>query len=315
MTGWIMKEHNVPDSILTVLEEDKMYKQQHNLSNTNIYWKCKCECGQIKTISGRDLRTGHTLSCGCLHKIVCSKKFIKDITNQRFGYLTAISPTEKRKDESVVWKCLCDCGKYTEVPIGNLSSGHTRSCGCQRDKLASNSLIKYIQPGTKYGKLTVLYQDNNCNKNKKVKWICQCECGSIISVEGVKLRNGHTQSCGCLNSKGELKIKQLLNESHIQYEVQKRFEDCKSDKNNFLPFDFYINNSFLLEFDGIQHYQPSNLFGGVKEFKTRQYHDEIKNQFCLKNNIPLKRISYQYLNTLTIEDIMGDKFLFKNYKG
>ena len=40
MTGWIMKEHGVPDSRLTVIEEDKLYKKEHNLSTTSVYWKC-----------------------------------------------------------------------------------------------------------------------------------------------------------------------------------------------------------------------------------------------------------------------------------
>lgn len=29
-------------------------------------WLCKCQCGNTKIVSGRDLRNGHTSSCGCL---------------------------------------------------------------------------------------------------------------------------------------------------------------------------------------------------------------------------------------------------------
>jgi len=28
-------------------------------------WKCQCECGNIVTVTGKDLRSGHTKSCGC----------------------------------------------------------------------------------------------------------------------------------------------------------------------------------------------------------------------------------------------------------
>lgn len=308
MTGWIMKEHGVEESLLTVIEEDKNYKKEHNLSNTNVYWKCKCECGKIKTISGSDIRKGHTLSCGCLHKKVCSEKFLKDITNQRFGYLTAIKDSGKRINESVIWKCRYDCGNIVEIPIGNLTNSHTRSCGCKRNELASNNLIKNIDIGSKYGRLTVLCRDKH-NYYEKIKWICKCDCGTIISVEGTKLRNGHTQSCGCLNSKGEELIKQILNENQITFEAQKRFQDCVSEKGNTLPFDFYIEKQFLLEFDGIQHFKSSSLFGGEKEYLIRQQHDRIKNDYCHKNNIPLKRIPYYALKELTLEDIMGDKYL------
>jgi hypothetical protein len=52
-----------------------------------------------------------------------------DITNQRFGLLTAIKPlTPIVKEER--WICKCDCGKYTEVRKSHLKSGNTKSCGC-----------------------------------------------------------------------------------------------------------------------------------------------------------------------------------------
>lgn len=52
--------------------------------------------------------------------------------------------------------------------------------------------------GNRYHRLLVLYYAYT--KNKKIFWMCQCDCGKIIPVEGNKLRSGHTQSCGCLQS-------------------------------------------------------------------------------------------------------------------
>lgn len=67
------------------------------------------------------------------------------------------------------------------------------------------------ETGNKYGMLTVLYKDNEKSESKKVKWICQCECGNIKSVLGASLRKGSTKSCGCLARKlsAERKIKNL----------------------------------------------------------------------------------------------------------
>lgn len=31
-------------------------------------WVCRCDCGNTKVVRGTDLRSGHTQSCGCLHK-------------------------------------------------------------------------------------------------------------------------------------------------------------------------------------------------------------------------------------------------------
>ena len=37
-----------------------------------------------------------------------------DLTGQRFGKLTVIEKSGT-KNGSVLWKCECDCGNYTEV--------------------------------------------------------------------------------------------------------------------------------------------------------------------------------------------------------
>lgn len=59
----------------------------------------------------------------------------KDITGERFGRLTAIRPTEQEKCQSIVWECVCDCGKTCFVSVRNLtSSTGTRSCGCARSE-------------------------------------------------------------------------------------------------------------------------------------------------------------------------------------
>ena len=59
MTGWVMKEHGVPDSRLTVLRRANV-----KLSG-RIAWECLCECGRKFITIGKDIKSGHTLSCGC----------------------------------------------------------------------------------------------------------------------------------------------------------------------------------------------------------------------------------------------------------
>lgn len=89
----------------------------------------------------------------------------------------------------------------------------------------------------------------------------------------------------------------FLNENNITYEFQKKFIDCLNKKTNkHLKFDFYLPKySICIEYDGIQHSMPVKFFGGIKKFKELQKRDEIKNDFCIKNNIKLIRIKYDEL--------------------
>lgn len=52
--------------------------------------------------------------------------------------------------------------------------------------------------GQKFGRLTVLGLDLD-NKSKNRRWICQCDCGTIKSIQGCNIKSGLTQSCGCLH--------------------------------------------------------------------------------------------------------------------
>lgn len=68
--------------------------------------------------------------------------------------------------------------------------------------------------GCTFGRLTVLERSQNkicANKQSKVMWKCICTCGNIVDVEGSKLKNGHTQSCGCLQKERTSQARQKQN--------------------------------------------------------------------------------------------------------
>jgi hypothetical protein len=53
--------------------------------------------------------------------------------------------------------------------------------------------------GKVFGYLTVLSFDGKA-KSSKLRWLCKCQCGNVISVIGQSLRRGATVSCGCYKS-------------------------------------------------------------------------------------------------------------------
>lgn len=217
-----------------------------------------------------------------------------DLTNQRFGMLVAIASTEpyiKPSGQKISqWLCKCDCGKETIVRTEYLRNGHTTSCGCACGRI---NII-----GKRYGKLVVL------EKIQGGLHLCQCDCGNKIKVFTYNLNNGNTQSCGCLKSKGELKINQLLNQMNYEYSTQYTFPDLLfPDTQHKAYFDFAILENkqlkCLIEYDGQQHYY--GWAGDLKSLQEIQKRDEIKDAYCKQKHIKLIRIKYDEYNALTKE--------------
>ena len=115
----------------------------------------------------------------------------------------------------------------------------------------------------------------------------------------------------CNESHGEQRVRNYLLLKNLIFEPQFKFKDCKHK--NSLPFDYAvfdnnINIKYLIEYQGKQHYEPIDWFGGTKAFLNQQIRDNIKREYCKINNINLIEIPYWDFNN--IEDILY-KFLLK----
>lgn len=76
-------------------------------------------------------------------------------------------------------------------------------------------------------------------------------------------------------------------------------------------FDFWVENKYIIEFDGKQHFYETNLFS--YPLSKIHEHDSYKNNWCKENNIPIIRIPYTYQEKITIEDLLleSSNFLLK----
>ncbi len=144
--------------LLTVLEEAPR-------RNGRRCWVCRCDCGNEKVVDQGHLRSGHTKSCGCLSRARSQARAI-DLTGRRFGRLTAITPTPRRRRTSVIWHCRCDCGAETYVESDILLRGNSRSCGCIREEQRKENMKKAIH-----------FENGTCIE----KIACQRECASNTS--------------------------------------------------------------------------------------------------------------------------------------
>ena len=211
-----------------------------------------------------------------------------NLEGKRFGRLVVLEDDGTRKRKQVYWKCLCDCGNIVHVQTTKLTSGRTKSCGClMREKAKESGKNSCIDlRGYRTGKLVYL-EPTEQRRGSNIIWKCKCDCGNITYVSTAERKN--IQSCGCLLSKGEDKLQKILDKAQIKYEKQKKFSDCKYKY--VLRFDFYLPDyNVCLEYDGIQHFQPTKFLHD--NFEDRKKRDEIKDKYCKEHNIKLVRIPY-----------------------
>lgn len=93
-----------------------------------------CDCGNQKIILKNAVVNGRTKSCGCMSNEKVRERCFKDLTNKKFGRLTAIF-IDHCDNGKTYWKCECECGNEHIVLTNRLISGHTTSCGCRKEEV------------------------------------------------------------------------------------------------------------------------------------------------------------------------------------
>ena len=270
-----------------------------------VYWKCKCECGNIGIIRGAALISGTSTSCGCFALEKLRKDHLLDLTGQKFGRLTVMHQVEdfvspinhKRKSK---WHCKCDCGNEVDVIGSDLTSGGTLSCGCYKRDATSKSHFKDLT-GQKIGMLTIIKRMPDYispdSGRPRPQFLCKCDCGNEKVITRDSIMNG-TISCGCINSRGEREISNFLRKHKIIFKIQYSFPNLIGLGSAPLHFDFAVFNQkneiiALIEYQGEQHYQPIKFFGGDTKFNKQVANDNKKRSFCKRNKIKLIEISYK----------------------
>ena len=263
------------------------------------WWLCQCNLCKKYFIKQGSYLTKKTAKneCDCRY----------DLVGQKIGRWTVQYLLEERtKKRGKIYHCKCECGNEKDVPAETLRRGESQSCGCLNRELAAERCraTRIDLTGQRFGKLVALFPIYSENGGHTI-WHCKCDCGNECDIDMGNLRQGFSQSCGCTHSKNEENIIKLLTKNNISFEYQKRFDDLKIKE-----FDFYINNKYIIEFDGQQHFFFTGYGWDTKDYYERTHKsDLIKNKYCFDNNIPLIRIPYDADYTLNDLKLETTRFL------
>ena len=108
---------------------------------------------------------------------------------------------------------------------------------------------------------------------------------------------------------GEIKIEEILKNYGMNFKMEYIFPDLRSPNGKPLRFDFAVfdddgNIDFIIEYQGKQHYEPSDKFGGKRGFYQQQFNDNQKRRFCALHDFPLIEIPYTEENLISYDYIM-----------
>jgi len=311
--------HNIKSKVIKTnpysLQNVNLYLKQNNIEQNaiGICWeditkiKFKCNCGKEYYVRWNNIVRGRNIvfCCEeCKHKIVSKKKFdysyVKD-TLGKHGY-TLLSNEYKGNNDNLL--CLNKDGYKVYVKFSKINNEYDTEPYVFSIKFNSKNYIYNINNYFKINDIdckALYYVDDNRFKNE-VSICCQCSCGNEFFTTFSSIKYGKTRCSICSKkmSNIEQKIEKWLKSKNIQYELQKKFNDCKDIRE--LPFDFYLKDyNCCIEVDGRQHSEPIKFSylcteeEVTKNFESNKKHDDIKTEYCKQNGIKLIRIPQKYI--------------------
>lgn len=247
--------------------------------------RLQCDC---LTIFERKLEDFKRVKKCC---IKCSKKEQNEtlkIKNPKEQYLAyGLILNEQYKNNQFPHICETADGYKIKISLGNLKAGKIPSIAFKSNKYSIENINRWCKLNDKDFKcISSVY----IKANSLLDW--KCNRGHVWSANWNSINSG--SGCPkCKKSKGEKRIVEILNKNNIKYIQQYTFSDLRGIKYP-LRFDFAVldENSFvkyLIEYQGEYHYNKRHT---THDIKTQQKYDNMKRDYCNKNNILLLEIPY-----------------------
>ena len=160
--------------------------------------------------------------------------------------------------------------------------------------------------------------DIMAGSQKKVWWLLSYndpKTGKRFDFEWLSVLNHRNEGIGCpylAIHKGEEYIKQYLQKNNISFNVQQKFPNLFGTGDGQLSYDFSMHDEkygyILIEYNGIQHYEAVDYFGGEEQFKKQKEHDKRKRDYAKKHGYKLITIKYTYDIYESVEEYLDNEF-------
>lgn len=195
-----------------------------------------------------------------------------------------------------------ECGNTFMMKPNNFLNG----CKCPKCKNANIAKKLTLPPEEFIKKMNRIHGDavslvdNYINAHTKSKFICN-KCGNTWYTlpSNITHKTNPTGCPYCKISQGERSIINFLDKNNILYIYQKKYKNLVGIGNNPLSYDFYLlNYNLLIEYQGKQHKEAIEVFGGEKYFDIQKEHDRRKRQYAKEHNIKFLEIWFWDFNNI-----------------
>lgn len=272
--------------------------------------KFKCRCGEVFETPFSKFKFRKKNQCNdCGYKSMSEKlkkkpkDFMVEFENVSQGeYVLKSQYINNRKKIKIIHSI---CGEVIFISPDHFLRGVGCSkCAGNQKKTTEKFFLELLEV---HDSEVILCSQYERNKGKVLVY-CN-KCTSFWEATPNNLLKGS----GCPNckvSRGERKINMFLAKKSITFLQQFYFHDCINKQPLLFDFAVFSDKSqekpeFLIEYDGIQHFELVDFFGGQEQFEKQQLHDRIKDDYCKQNGIELIRIPYWEQDN--IEEILTEK--------
>ena len=256
--------------------------------NCNEKLEFQCKLGHIWKAKPSNIINNNTWCPICNHISSITIEDMQNLAKKRNG--KCLSNKYINSGTKLMWSC--DKGHEWMAVPESIHSGYWCPICSNSIKLTIEEMQEIaIKRGGK------CLSETYINSHTRLLWECKHGHKWLANPTNIKSKKW----CPfCNSSQGEKKINDFLIKNNIIFEKEKRFNDCKNIKK--LPFDFYLSeHNILVEFDGEQHFKPTRFNSCSNEYANEMFlkikqNDELKNKYCIDNNIQLIRIPYTIKN-------------------
>lgn len=294
----------------------KLITKEYINSRMNLEITCE-DCGKHIIKKWGSIINDKSFKCiNCINNSN-DRKYLIDFIKKYFKEKGLCVIDSEYKGNDVPLNCIDSNGYKVKISYSNLKLNkypNVFSLKFNKDNYINN--INQYFKNNNINCVALYYLENEFISGYNVI-ICRCECGNEFKSSWGAIKDGkiRCEYCSKCMSNMEFKVREWLDSNNIEYEYQKRFEDCKVKR--VLPFDFYLPKfNCVIEVQGEQHYKPiifSDEINIEKEFKKRKEYDKIKKEYCKNNKIDLLEISYLDIKRKNnnYKNILSNKFIKK----